>query len=96
MGWFSDLPLRSRLIGSIAVVLVLLGGVAGWATYQLREQQATYEALLNNEAEGRVLAEQIRLHLMMQQSAQKNVWLREAIPRNSSVMPVNLMRLARG
>src|SRR5689334_8683686 len=76
MAGFRDVSIRWKLLAAIAVVLVLIGGAAGWTVYQLQRQDAAYAALLHGEAEGAALAQEMRAGLLLQVQALKNTMIR--------------------
>jgi methyl-accepting chemotaxis protein len=78
---FWSISLRWKLLGSIALVIALLGGAAGWTVYQLRQQDLEYTRLLHGEAEGAALAQEMRAGLLLQVQALKNTLTRGDDPK---------------
>ncbi|MCL5961142.1 MAG: hypothetical protein M1358_17855, partial [Chloroflexi bacterium] len=81
MRLFNDLTLRWKLLVTFGVVLAILGGAGAWTTAQLRQQDASWEALLDGESEGAQLAQEMRVDLLLQVQALKNTWLRGSDPK---------------
>jgi methyl-accepting chemotaxis protein len=78
MGWFRNLKLRWKLLGTFGFVLALMAAAGGWTAYQLRQQDRDYRALLHGEAAGAALAQEMRATMLLQVQALKNTWLRGA------------------
>ena len=76
-----SIGLRWKLLGCIALVAALTGGVAAWTAFQLRQQDLAYNHLLHGEAEGAALAQEMRAGLLLQVQALKNTILRGEDPK---------------
>jgi len=81
MDWFRNLGLRWKLLGCISIVVLLIGGAAGWTAYQLQKQEAAYARLIAGEAEGAALSQEMRAGLLLQVQALKNTLLRGEDPK---------------
>src|SRR3954447_16176757 len=80
MFWTRDIGLRWKLLGCISIVVLLLGGAAGWTVYQLQRQEASYTHLVEGEDAGAALAQEMRAGLLLQVQALKNTLLRGTDP----------------
>src|SRR4051794_27581228 len=81
MLWTRDLGLRWKLLGCIGIVVLLMGGAAGWTAYELDRQEASYTHLVEGEAAGAALAQEMRAGLLLQVQALKNTLLRGSDPQ---------------
>ena len=77
-----DLSLRWKLLGGFGLVLLLMASVGGWTAWQLRQQETAYEKLLDVEAEGALVSQEMRATLLLQVQALKNLLLRGADARD--------------
>ena len=76
-----NVSVRWKLLGCIAAVVMLIGGAAGWTMYQLHRQDESYRQLLQGEAEGAALAQEMRAGLLLQVQALKNTLVRGEDPK---------------
>src|SRR4051812_8427415 len=81
MFWTRDIGLRWKLLGCISIVVLLMGGAAGWTAYQLERQETSYTRLVEGEAAGAALAQEMRAGLLLQVQALKNTLLRGGDPQ---------------
>ena len=49
MYWTRDIGLRWKLLGCVSIVVLLMGGAAGWTVYQLQRQETSYTHLVEGE-----------------------------------------------
>ena len=81
MGTLNDLGMRQKLLLLVTIALVLAGGAASWAVWQLRAQDQAYRRVLYGEAQGAALAEEMRAGLLLQVQALKNTLIRGGDPK---------------
>ncbi|MBV9897251.1 MAG: methyl-accepting chemotaxis protein [Chloroflexi bacterium] len=81
MGWYSNLRLRWKLVSAFGAVVVLLGGTGGWTALQMRTLNAAYGDLVQNEGSAATTAQVMRVLLLQQVQAEKNVYLRGIDPK---------------
>jgi hypothetical protein len=81
MGWYSNLRLRWKLVGAFGAVVILLGGTGGWAALQMRTLNDAYDSLVAGEGTAATTAQLMRVLLLQQVQAEKNLYIRGADPK---------------
>ncbi len=77
---FHNMSLRWQLISGLGAALALMFASGGMAIGQLSQEVTTARSMLDTEAQGAVLSQQMRAGLLLQVQALKNTWLRGSDP----------------
>jgi methyl-accepting chemotaxis protein len=77
-----DMPGPWKLFGGFGLVLLLLAGSGGWATWQLGQQKQAYQELLAGVDSAARTAAELHTVFLQQHQELKNVLLRGANPRD--------------